>query len=117
MEKHLTLLATLQIVYHAFGVIAAGFILFILGGAGVLSEDPEAMAILGIVGSVLSTLLLVFAAPGIIGAVGILKRQGWARILLLIVAFFGLPNFPLGTGLGVYTFWVLMQDEAIQMMR
>ena len=30
----------------------------------------------------------------------------------MVVGFLGLVNFPLGTAIGIYTFWVLLQDSA-----
>lgn len=53
----------------------------------------------------------MLAAPGIIGGVGILKGWWWARYLVFVLGALNLFNVPLGTLLGVYTFWVLMQDE------
>ena len=50
--------------------------------------------------------------PGIIAGIGLLARAGWGRILTLIIAAFSLLNFPLGTALGAYTFWVLLQSSA-----
>ena len=116
MDKHLDLLATLHIVYHALGAVAGLTILFVLGGAGILSHDPGDAAVLLLIGSVLSIFLLAFAAPGIIGAIGLIKRKRWSRIVLLVVGFFGLPNLPLGTALGIYTFWVLMRDDTVRVL-
>jgi hypothetical protein len=30
----------------------------------------------------------------------------------MVVGFLGLVNFPIGTAIGIYTFWVLLQDAA-----
>jgi hypothetical protein len=30
----------------------------------------------------------------------------------MVVGFLGLVNFPIGTAIGIYTFWVLLQGEA-----
>jgi hypothetical protein len=43
---------------------------------------------------------------------GLLRRRAWGRILALVVGFLGLVDFPLGTAIGIYTFWVLLQDSA-----
>ena len=55
--------------------------------------------------------LLVFL-PGVIGGVYLLRRQSWARILLIVVGVLNLPGLPLGTALGIYTIWVLSRPEA-----
>ena len=43
---------------------------------------------------------------------GLLRRASWSRPLALVVGFFDMMCFPLGTILGLYTFWVLLQDNA-----
>ena len=55
--------------------------------------------------------LLIISAPGIIGGFGILKKYSWARVLVLILGALNLLNIPFGTMLGVYTFWVLLNED------
>jgi hypothetical protein len=57
-------------------------------------------------------LILVKAGAGFIAGWGLLQRDPWARILALIVAFISLFNVPLGTGLGIYTLWVLLPTQS-----
>lgn len=113
MKKHVDLLAILFIVYHSIGLMIALGLTGILSAAGLFSGDPQAAGILALVSTVVFTLLLAVSAPGIVAGVGLLKRWWWARILALVVAFLNLICFPLGTALGVYTFWVLMQDGTV----
>ncbi len=116
MEKHINLLAILYIVYgaiHLLGGLVGWFLLRWSGFyhqvvAGRLAEF--AMLASGIV-AVLLLFLVVASAAGIIGAIGLLNRKRWARILLLVLSFLNLIHFPLGTALGVYGIWVLMKDE------
>jgi hypothetical protein len=42
----------------------------------------------------------------------VLKYQQWGRILALVLAVLNLLAFPIGTALGSYTLWVLLNDEA-----
>jgi hypothetical protein len=56
---------------------------------------------------VLSKALLGFAAGW-----GLLRREGWARIIALIVGFLALFHPPFGTALGIYTLWVLLPAES-----
>lgn len=64
--------------------------------------------------SMLSVFLLAKSVAGFVGGWGLLQREPWARVLVLIVAFIALLDFPIGTGIGVYTLWVLMPAEAEQ---
>jgi hypothetical protein len=116
MDKHLTVVAALHIGY---GIMSAllGLILWIgLVGAGLLSTDPDAMRVFSFVGTLAGLFLLLISVPEIVGGIGLLKRRSWARILLLILAVLELMRIPLGTALGVYTIWVLVQDESKQIL-
>lgn len=126
MEKHIQVLGILHIVYSAFGILIGVFVLILFAGIGVFvgsipDVPPPASegvpAILTVIGLVVASLVFLFSVPGIIGGIGLLKRQEWGRILALIVGFFDLLHIPLGTALGVYTIWVLMNDETIRFFR
>src|SRR6266571_4220430 len=54
-----------------------------------------------------SKALLGFAAGW-----GLLRREGWARIVALIGGFLALFHPPFGTALGIYTLWVLLPSES-----
>jgi hypothetical protein len=40
----------------------------------------------------------------------VLARKSWARILAIVVAILGLMHFPVGTLIGIYALFVLLQD-------
>jgi hypothetical protein len=52
--------------------------------------------------------LMFKAILGIIAGWGLLDRQSWARIFVIILAFLSLLHFPFGTAIGIYTLWVLL---------
>ena len=112
MAEHINLLGWIYIVFNLIGLLVAGVVFLAVIGGGLLSGDAEAIFITSIVGTAIAGFLLLVSAPGIIAGVGLLKRKSWARILALILGFLNLLNFPLGTALGVYTIWVLMQEES-----
>jgi hypothetical protein len=114
MHKHITVVGALHIAWSVFWIFF-GFVVFVaVVGGGLISQDEEAIAITGLVGSTIFSLLVVLSIPGIIGGIGLLKRRHWARILILILSCINLLNIPFGTALGIYSIWVLIQDEAIQ---
>jgi hypothetical protein len=42
-----------------------------------------------------------------------MRREPWARVLTLVLAFLVLfINIPVGTAVGVYTMWVLLPHES-----
>ncbi len=112
MHQHVTILGWLYIIGHVFFIIIGGFVFVLLMGIGVFARDLEAPAILSIIGTWTAVLLTVLALPGLIAGVGLLKRQMWGRVLAIIVAFFGLINFPIGTAIGIYALFVLLQNAA-----
>lgn len=61
---------------------------------------------------VLGILLLVKAAVGIAAGWGILQREGWARVLAIVLGVISLFNIPFGTALGIYTLWALASPNA-----
>ncbi len=114
LQQHVNLLGWLLVVEHAILLLVAGFVFVLLTSVGVVSGDSEAMAILGIVGTSVGVFLAALSAPGIAAGIGLLKRKSWGRFLAMVVGILGLLNFPVGTLIGVYMLWVLMQDSAAE---
>ena len=115
-KQHLTVVAALNIGLGVLGVVLAMIAFVVLAGIGLLSGDADALPILTIIAFIAGGFLLVISVPDIIGGIGLVKRQSWARILVLILSVIKLINIPLGTIVGVYSIWVLMQDEAVQIL-
>ncbi len=88
----------------AAGVIGAGL-------SGDIGNGQVAAPILAVVGVCIAVFFLVLALPSILGGWGLLKFRPWARIVIIVVSIFHLFNFPFGTALGVYGFWVLLGEE------
>ena len=126
MERHITVVAILHLVYCAMGLIGGIIVFAVFSGIGaIITNVPEApageafnaAAILMLIGTLIAGALIIFAIPGIIGAIGLLKRKEWGRILVLVVSFFDLLHIPLGTMLGGYSIWVLFHNETIPLFR
>ena len=115
MKQHVTVVAALHIGFGILKLFLAAIALVAIVGGGLISGDPEAMAITGIVGPAVSLFLVITALPGIFGGIGLLKGKSWARILVLILAIFDLLDFPIGTAISVYTIWVLLHGETSQL--
>ncbi|MCP5101675.1 MAG: hypothetical protein GY943_39540 [Chloroflexi bacterium] len=110
IDQHVTILGWVMIASHLFMLVIAAFVFFLLLGVGAVSGDPEAVRILPIVGTAVSSFIVALTVPGLLAGWGLLKRKSWARLLSLIIGVLNLMNFPFGTALGVYTIWVLLQD-------
>ena len=116
MQNHLTVVATLKIGLGALRLLIAAIAFVAVVGGGLISGDPDARAITTIVGSVIALALIPGAVARIIGGIALLMRKPWARVLVLILAVLDLLAIPMGTLVGIYTIWVLLQDEAQQLL-
>jgi hypothetical protein len=109
LDKHRKALGILYVVFSGLMAVAglAVFSAFVLGALSSPEEDSRLVA-LG-VGGALAAFLLLLSLPGFIGGIGLLRRRPWSKALTLIVAVLSVPNFPIGTALGVYTLWFWLQ--------
>lgn len=113
MDKHLTLLGVLYIALGALGVLLAVFLFLAIAGGGWISQDPTAMAITSSVGAIVAAFFLVLSLPMIAAGAGLMRRRPWARILALVLGVANLLVVPIGTALGIYTIWVLLNDQTL----
>lgn len=116
MDKHINIISILWIVYGAVGLVWAFVLFWLLFGIAFIPDiGHEAAYILRGSGIFVSVFIAVFSLPEVIAGIGLLKMKEWARILALILCFFNLVAFPLGTALSIYSFVILIKDESIQL--
>jgi hypothetical protein len=112
MESHVKAVGIINIAFSILFILAAILIFTVLNIVAKIPDvDQEAVRILQIVAIAVPWFLIVISLPGIIGGIGLLKFQGWARILVLILSFLDLMNFPIGTATGIYSIWVLFDKR------
>jgi hypothetical protein len=70
------------------------------------------MAVLTLVALFVGALMALLALPGIIAGYGLLKRRSWGRVVGIVIAALNVVNFPVGTIIGLYALWVLLQNSA-----
>ena len=119
MEKHVTLVGALHIGYGAFHVLCALFAFLLIAGGGLLgaliAEEEFVIGITFFVATTIAVWVTLVSVPGIIGGVWLLKHRPWARYLVLVVSVLALLDVPLGLGIGIYSIWVLVQDETAKL--
>lgn len=117
MQKHLSILGILHIV---MGMMAlAGVLLFFTIFSGFSAElqrelatRPDGLPFDPV--PVLRGFMLFFGLYGaleVAAGIGVLDRAGWSRLLSMVLGAIGLVSFPFGTALGIYTFWVMLDDR------
>jgi hypothetical protein len=112
MRDHLKILGWLYAASGGVTLLVAAVIGTLLGAVGVAS----AAAAVGIVGFVVALIVGVIALPSLICGWGLLNYKPWARTLGIVLSVLQLPSFPVGTALGAYGLWVLLNDESRRML-
>jgi hypothetical protein len=118
MKKHVTAVAAIQIGFSALWLIAAFIIFFAIQFAKSQVGDSDVpVKVLSIVAIVLPAFIGVISLLGLAGGIGLLSYKQWGRIITIIVSALGCFNIPIGTLIGVYSIWVLMQDETVKLFQ
>jgi hypothetical protein len=115
LHLHVTILGWLYIATGAICLLIGLCGFLFLTGIGLIpaaNGDPEALAILSIIGTVGLLFFGALALPDLLAGYGLLKGAKWGQILGIIVGILNLASFPIGTAIGIYTLWVLFQNSA-----
>jgi hypothetical protein len=116
MKQHVSFVGALHVGFGILGLVGALAIYFGFHFVfNFIEDEPIAQNILTYVGNTLALIILFFASLGIIGGIGLFTYKPWARILVMIVSAMNCLNVPVGTAKGVYSIWVLMQPETIEL--
>jgi hypothetical protein len=119
VSRHVDFLARLLLVWSAFNaIIAVAVLAFAISAAALaLNSGPERPGTEVAAGITAATMLavslsaLTWAAVHYVVAKGLAGRRQAARVLGLVLGLFDLLLFPLGTGVGAYAIWVLLQED------
>jgi hypothetical protein len=115
MDTHVKVLGILNIVFGAIGLCIAVLLMVIFGGvaglAGV-SGDADATFVLGIVGFLAVSIMVVTSLPSIVIGYGLYQRLAWSRVAGIIISILSLISIPFGTALGIYGLWVLFSKDS-----
>lgn len=116
MQQHIKVVAWIHLLFGIFGVGSA----LLFGGLGAIvglfSGDAGGLMAGGIIG-LLSIFFGLLALPALLGGWGLLNYKPWARIVVIVLSVLNLLNFPIGTLIGGYSLWVLLNDETQQILR
>ena len=118
MRTHVKVLGVVYLAVGACMLLLALFLALTMGSVtGIVGATAEpqdaaiAIPILGIAGMALVVMFGVFSLPSLITGYGLLYFKSWARIVGSVLSAGSLINFPLGTAVGVYGLWVLLNKE------
>ena len=112
MKKHVTVVAAIQIGFAILGLIVALALFFVMDFAkSQVGGDNTAEMVLGFLSVSLPILFGFLSTLGLVGGIGLLAYKPWARYVVIVVNALGCLNIPIGTLKGVYSLWVLLQDD------
>jgi len=116
MKKHVAVVGAIHIGFGILGLIGAMAVFFALNFAKGFVENEEVPSmVLKFLSLSLPLLIGFMSTLGLIGGIGLLSFQSWARYLVIVVAALGCLNIPIGTLKGVYSLWVLLQDATVKL--
>jgi hypothetical protein len=112
MRTHIQIVAWLYIATGILGILLALLVAGIIAGGGWISGDDTAIHVTTIVSIFVGGLVVLVSVPGIVAGIGLLSFKSWARVLTIILSVLNLPGFPIGTLLGIYSLWALLDSES-----
>ncbi len=118
MKKHVTVVGAIHVGFGLLGLIGAMAVFFALNFAKGFIPPEEGdipIMVLKFLGISIPLLIGFMSTLGLIGGIGLLTLQPWARYLVIVVAALGCLNIPIGTLKGVYSLWVLLQDDTVKL--
>ena len=116
MKKHVTVVGAIHIGFGTLGLIVAVVVFFALNFAkGFVENDEVGIVVLRFLTISLPLLIGFLSTLGLVGGIGLLSYMPWARYLVIVVAALGCLNIPIGTLKGVYSIWVLLQDDTVKL--
>jgi hypothetical protein len=116
MKKHVTVVGAIHIGFGLLGLIGALAVFFALSFAkSAVGGDEIPTVVLRFLSISIPLLIGSMSTLGLVGGIGLLSFQPWARYLVIVVAALGCLNIPIGTLKGVYSLWVLLQDDTVKL--
>lgn len=113
MEKHINVVAALQIGLSVFHLVIALLIFTILKLVIGLVDDQSGELVLSVIANFIAIIFIILSVPGLLAGFGLFNRREWARILTLVISAIEIFNFPFGTAIGIYSIWALVQPENV----
>src|SRR5262252_1434867 len=107
MPNRIKMLAWIYVALGGVGLLAGSVLCLLLW----LAPDVQSHA-LQFIGPLFLMSAAVLWIPALLGGLGLLAAQPWARLLIIILSVLCVPVFPIGTALGGFGLWVLLDPEA-----
>jgi hypothetical protein len=111
MDIHYRVVGILHIIEATFLMLAILMMSLFFGVIAAFAQiDPSMIAFIVGLGSFIALPILCLCIGQIVAAIALLRGNQSAKIWVMIFGALSLFNFPIGTALGIYTFWVLLKE-------
>jgi hypothetical protein len=120
-QEHTKILGIMHLVYGGMHLLSMVIIIFAFLVMGITmpiasrNGDPSPAALFAIIGVIAAFITLILTIPPLIAGYGFLKRKRWSKVAGAISAALALLSIPMGTALGIYTFWFLFGEKGRQL--
>jgi hypothetical protein len=116
MKKHVTLVGSIHIGFGVLGLMAAVAVLIALSFArAFVGNDDVAQTVLRFLSVSIPILIGSLSTLGLIAGISLLVYRPWARYVIIIISILDCLNIPIGTAIGIYSIWVLIQDDTVKL--
>ncbi|MEK6922169.1 MAG: hypothetical protein AABX08_00015 [Nanoarchaeota archaeon] len=113
-------ISIIDYVYAILNVLTALFLFLggtVLASLGILSKLLPGELVGSLVGGALILTSLIILALGVLYfflGKAISQHKKWAQIVQIIMGFFSLFSFPIGTAFGIFVIWALLINKEIK---
>lgn len=111
MRDHLKILGWLYVVTGAFTLLLAIVFGAFFGFGALFAARGQDAAVIGGIGAILLLFISLMSLPAIVLGWGLLTHKPWSRVLGIVISVLHLASVPIGTLIGAYGLWVLLNDE------
>lgn len=116
MRAHVNLLGLLQLTWGGFGLLLAVSLLLLAGGAAAVARatfsDPVTAGATAALFILFATALAAGGFASVWAGRAVRRHRAPGRTVSLVLAVVNLFVLPFGTALAIYTFWVLLHNDA-----
>lgn len=118
MNKHVTVVGAINIAFGVLGILGA-IVLFVCFDfvENLVTDDDVATMVMQIIKVIVPILLFVYSCIKLVGGIGLLSYKFWARYVVIVLSALSCLNIPVGTLIGVYSLWVLLQDDTLKLFK
>ncbi len=116
-KSNVTLVGALHIGFGTLTLLGAvvTFIILRFSTGFIEGHDDIGLRVMQFITTFVPFTMLIFGGIDLLAGIAIFSYKQWARVLMLVISALNCLNIPIGTAKGVYSIWVMMQPEVMEM--